>query len=421
MNKKFGSINYIIDTHHLGLYVKEARLRHGYRLTEVAHEVCSVSVLSRIESGICDPTPVLFEKLAKKLKMRFPESDRQDPIEIFKTMIYCHNTQSMEDLLQDDCLYDYELPLLSFLMAVKKCDLKKAEKYKSIVDNWSNHLNLKEKQIYTLFNGIYYFLKYQWIEGARFLELSLKAANQRGIEEPLLYIEIAKYYFKTERNHLGFVFIKRAHDLFQKLLASKYTIECVVIWCDEYIKLGELDVASEKLEQLHHLQRLANDEMLANDILSFSGRISQLRGQGDIAEQIFFKLANKNIKNLSDSCLISIIEFYYSQGHLNQILDFINGLESNIKKMSYKIQTLLEYYYYKATNEAHYDYDFEIFLLDDAIPQARDDLDLANITMYVGDLVKLYEIKKSNKGIAMTYAALESFRNKLSNMQTIQK
>ena len=418
MNKKLENINDNIDTHHLGLYIKEARLRQGYRLTEVAQGICAISVLSRIESGAFEPTPALFEKLSEKLEMKFPKRDRLNPIASFKTMIYRHQFEEIDRLFNRDQLYDYEKPLFSFLVAVKKGEMEKAETFKKVVDKWAGHLNLKEKQMYTLFNAIYFFSQCEWEEGADFLEQSYKIAQQKVIEDPLLEMEIAKYYFKVGRSHLGFVFLDRAYILFQKFLAKKSIFECLVIGCDEYIKLGELNVALGKIEQLHHFLELDENEILANDILSLSGRVAQLRKQPVAAENIFSKLASEKKEKLSESCLISIVEFYYERGNLSRVLSFIDGLERQMKMMSHQLQTLLEYYYYKATDWINND--FEIFLLDDAIPQAMEDLNSASIMMYMKDLVKFYEIKKSNKGIATTYQALEAFRNRLSKMKTMQ-
>lgn len=416
VNKNLENINYNLDTHHLGLYVKEARLRHGYRLTETAQGICAISVLSRIESGTFEPTPALFEKLAKKLEMKFPENDRRNPIGLFKAMIYRDDFGELDRLLNSDCLYEYEKPLLEFLVSVKNYDIKQAENYKTIVDRWAEHLNPMEEQIYTLFNAMFFFFKCEWEKGANFLELSYKIAQQQVNHDPLLYMEIAKYYFKIRCSHLGFVFLERAYHLFQEFLVKKSLVECLVIWCDEYIKLGELDEATGKLKQLHHFLELEENEILANDILSLSGRIAELRKELDVAEGIFLKLANENKEKLSESCLISIVEFYDGRGESSKIVNYINALD--MKQMNAQTQILLEYYYYKTTNACCND--FEIFLLDDAIPQAMNDLNVANVTMYMKDLTKFYETKKSYKGIATTYQELEAFRNRLCKMKIIQ-
>jgi len=417
MNKKLENINYNIETHHLGLYVKEARLRQGYRLTEVAEDICAISVLSRIESGGLEPTPALFEKLAEKLEMKFPGDDRQDPIALFKAMIYHDNFGEVDHMLNSDCLYDYEKPLLAFLVAVKKGDIKKAEPFKNVIDKWAEHLNPMEEQIYTLFNAIYFFAKYEWEKGVSFLELSYKIAQQKATPDPFLYLEIAKYYFKVERSHLGFIFLEQAYNLFQKFLAKKPIVECLIMGCDEYVKLGDLDAAADKLEQLHHFLELEENEVLANDILSLSGRIAELRQGSKAAERIFFKLASGNKEALSQPCLVSIIAFYYERNKFSQILDFIDKLD--MKKMSIRMQILLEYYYYKATHVCNND--FEIFLIDDAIPQAINDFDALSVTMYMKDLAKFYEAKKSYKRMATTYQELEAFRNRLRKMKTIQR
>ena len=415
MNKKQEFITYNSDTHHLGLYVKEARLRHGYRLAEAAQGICAISVLSRIESGTCEPTPILFEKLSEKLEMKFPTADRQDPIGLFRMMSYRGDFSEMDQLLQGGDLYDYEKPLLAFLVAVKRGEIKKAEKFKAIVDRWAQHLNPVEAQVYTLFNGKYFFAKCEWEEGVNFLASSYKIAHQNMIHDPFLYLEIGKYYFKIERSHLGFVFLERASALFQKFLAKKLIIECLIIGCDAYIKLGELDEATGKLEQLHHFLELEEDAALANDLLSLSGRIDEWREDLRTAESTFLKLATENKENLSESCLMSIIAFYNRCHQPNRVLAFIDEIE--VKQMSAQMQILLEYYYYKATDTC--DNDFELFLLDDAIPQAMKHLNVSHVTMYMKALAEFYEVKKRYKGIATTYQELEAFRNRLQKMKTV--
>ena len=75
MRKNKKNIRYSIDEHHHGLFVKEARLRQGYRLIEVANEICDTSYLSKVESGIIVPPLDIFEKIAEKLDIRFPSSE----------------------------------------------------------------------------------------------------------------------------------------------------------------------------------------------------------------------------------------------------------------------------------------------------------------------------------------------------------
>lgn len=413
MNQKSEYHHDNINAHHLGLYIKEARLRRKYRLAETASGICSISILSRIESGILEPSPIIFEKLAKKLELKFPDCKWRNPISSLKAMIYRDDLDEVDSLLNSDCLYDYERPFLAFLVAVKKDDIKKAEKFKNIIDRWAEHLNPMEAQIYKLFNAMYFFSKYEWEEGANYLELSYKIAQQHAIHDPLLDMEIAKYYFTISCTHLGFVFLEKAYCLFQKVLVKKSLIECLIMWCDEYIKLGELSAATDKLEQLQHFLELEQNEILENDILSLAGRIASLRQELDVAQSIFLKLANKNKHNLSELCLMSIIEFYDVRGATDRISDLMNKLD--MKQMSQQMQIALEYYYYKIT--ATFCNDYERFLLDDAIPQSMLALNVARVTMYMKVLIQLYELRRSYRRIAKTYQELEAFRDKLCKMK----
>ncbi|MCL2559193.1 MAG: helix-turn-helix transcriptional regulator [Turicibacter sp.] len=402
--------------HHLGLYIKEARLRQGYRLTEVAQGICAVSLLSRIESGTFEPTPTIFEKLSRRLDLTFPTQHRRDPIETFRTLLCRREFEKLEQLLVGDDLFDYEKALLEFLLSVEKQDVAKALQLKKMIDKWAEHLNPREKQMYTLFHAMDCFSRQEWEAGVNFLEMSYRIALEKGIEDPLLLMALGKYYVKIGRVHLGFTFLEEAYQLLQKFLAQKLMVACLVVLCEEYIKIGEYDVATRKLAQIERLLDLEASAGTMHDYLRLSGQIAEGRGDRVVAERIFAQLRNEKHIRCSSACLEALVDFYYRAGRMEVVRELIAEVE--VQKLNNRMKMWLEYYYYKITDTDVND--FELFLLDDAIPIALQDLDVAHATMYLKDLIVIYEGKKSHKGVALTYRKLEQFRNRLEQMRTIQ-
>jgi len=390
-NKEYKNTKYCIDGHHHGLFIKEARLRKKYCLVKVAEGVCSFSYLSKIESGKSTPKPRLFSKLVEKLEIQFPTGVHRCPIGVFRKALYQEDLCAITSLISTDTFHHYEIQMLNFFQAVINNELSKADDLKKMIDQFCYYFNLKEKQTYMLFLGIYFFKKLEWKKGNKNLGVSLKLMHQIKEEDPYLYFELAKYYFQIQKEYLGFSYLKRATKEFKKILEKNWVFKCGILWCKEAMRHDEdIENIERQLEELRKIIDPCKDSLQWSYFFNILGMICEKRGQNNQAAKYFKKSIEPRDNEISEELIIDEIKFNYRRQNRDQVIKLIERQDYNF--LSDKNRTILDFYYLKITAEESED--FEIFLRKGAIPLAMEQLDTRNAFLYTKELVDYHKRRK---------------------------
>ncbi|MCL1989334.1 MAG: helix-turn-helix domain-containing protein [Defluviitaleaceae bacterium] len=408
VNKK--NIKYGIDNHHHGLFVKEARLRQGYRLTEVANEICHASYLSKVESGRLFPRTEIFEKIVEKLGIQFPTEDRLCPIEIFRKALYQKDMSLVDPYLKNNMLHHYEIQLIKFFRAVVTEHLTEAFEFKKKIDQFNAHFNVKEEQAYLLFSGVYLFKNFEWEEGRRCLEKSFELTQEVKKEDPYLCFELAKYYFQLQKVCMGFSYLARATVEFKKMFEKTWVFECDMLWCRESVRNGDIKHVEMKLEEWKKLIEPSRDHLQWSSLFNVLALVCEKRGQLTQAEEYYLKSVEEREGEIKEECIIDIIKFYYRGQNRDQLIKLIERL--NLSRLSAKSRMLADFYYLKITDEIN-EY-FESFLKKDAIPFAMKGLDHQHAALYTRELANYYRKKLSYKKVADAYYVWEKFCDTLN-------
>ena len=403
INKK--SIRYSIDKHHHGLFLKEARLRHGYRLTEVAAEICDTSYLSKIESGSIFPQLEVFEKLVEKLSITFPLGERICPIDTFRKFLYQEDVDIIETCLDNNCFHHYEVQMINFFQSVLNDELSKAFTSKKIIDQFRHHLNEKEDQFYLIFSGLYYFKVFEWEEGKKCFKHSLDLMYQMNEEDPYLYFKLAEYYFQLQKTCIGFSYLERATTEFRKMLEKEWVFKCGVLWCKESIKTGDISDIEMRLEELKKIINSCKGHVQWSSLFNILGMIYEHRGQSLQAEEYYTKSIEQRDGKIDEDLIIDVIEFQYRRQNNDQLVELIEGLDLNYFKTRNKM--LVDFYYFKVTDVTSEN--FESFLKKDAIPYAIKGLDHRSVSLFTKELTKYYRNRLSHKKVAEAYYKWEKF------------
>ena len=414
INKK--SIRYSIDKHHHGLFVKEARLRHGYRLTEVAAEICDTSYLSKIESGIIIPPPDIFEKIAKKLRIQFPAEERMCPIDTFRRSIYQDDASIIESCLINNNFHHYEIQIINFSQAVLNDDLSEAYFIKKTIDQFQHHFNEKEEQFYKLFSGIYFFKVFEWEEGKECFKKSLELAFKIKEEDPYLYFNLAKYYFQMQKTCMGLSYLERATAGFKRICEKAWVFKCGILWCREAtIRIGDIKGVEMRLEELREIINPRKDHLQWSSFFNILGMVYEKRGQNIQAEEYYTKSIEQRDGKINEDFIIDIIKFHYTRQNIAQMIKLIEGLDQSC--LSTRSKMLIDFYYFKGTDETNED--FEIFLRKDAIPFAMKRLDHRSVALFTKELTKYYRDRISHKKVADAYYKWEKFCDKVNLISMI--
>lgn len=404
------NIRYGIDNHHHGLFIKEARLRQGYRLTEVAKEICDVSYLSKIESGQLFPNLEIFEKIVEKLEIEFPTETQICPLGVFRNALYQNNTEIIKPYLKNNILHHYEILLLQFFCVVAEGKITKAEELKKKIDQIKSHFNDKEEQAYLLFSGLFYFKNFNWSEGINCLEKSFDYTQILGEEDPYLCLELAKHYFQIQKNYLGFSYLKRATTEFKRIFERSWVLKCDILWCKESLEKGNIRDVEKKLLEWQKLLELSNDIPYRSSIYNVLAIVFEKQGHYLQAEDYYVKSVENRGVEVKEEYIIDLIKFHYRRQNNEQLVKLTQRLD--LLRLSVSNRVLIDFYYLKITDsKSEY---FEVFLKKDAIPLAMKSLDSQNVEIYSKELINFYLEKMSYKKAVDVYLQLENFRNRLS-------
>ena len=404
------NIRYNVDAHHHGLFIKEARLRQGYRLIEVADEICDISYLSKIESGMIIPRPEVFAKLAKKLEIHFPTQEQVCLTEIFRKALYQEDLSIIEPYLTLDIFHHYEIQMFHFFHAILKGDLPKALILKKTIDQFHYHFDLKEEQLYMLFSGIYFFKNDEWEAGEECFKKSLDITYLTKEEDPYLCFELAKYYFQIQKTCLGFSYLERATSEFKKIFEKSWVFKCHILWCKESIKNDDIRNIEDRLEELRNIINPNKDDLQWSSFFNILAMICEKKEQNVQAEEYFSRSIEPRAGKIIAEFIIDKIKFHYRRQNNEQMIKLIDSLDLNV--LSIRNKLLIEFYYFKAIDETSEC--FENFLRQDAIPFAMKGLDHESAKLYTKELTSLHRNKLSYKKVADAYYKWEKFCDKLN-------
>jgi len=407
---------YYVGPHHHGLFIREARLRLGYSLSEVASEICDASYLCRIEKGKVTPNERLFIKIAEKLELNIPETDIEWIDSSIKSVLYSGELQEVGRNIDEEHLKRHEQCLLEFIKAVLKEDESKAWHLKKTIDQWSYHLVDKEKQIYDLFIGIYFMVENHWEAVGEHLARSLQAIKRLDIQDPVLDLHLAYYYFHTENLYAGFHHLERASTLFRKKCAKYWVVKCDLLWCTERIKAGVVDEVEVRLHSLSNMLCTEGDSLNLREINSILGMWYERKSELELAEHYYFKSIDfGRIKEL-EYCIVRVMDFLYRQNRTRELLDLLSDL--TMSELSRSSRALAEYYHFKVHNDESEI--FENFLIKEAIPQGKKTTNLKYVTLHMQELIKIYRRRASYKKEADVYQQLSLFERKFDQMRKLE-
>jgi len=410
------NIRYNIDDHHHGLFIKEARLRKNYRITALSDGICSPSYLSKIEAGVTIPALDIFEALAERLGVKFPAKQCNGLIKTFRQLIYEDRTNEIDGYLDGDSLHDYEKQLGQFFQAVLVKNYEQALSLKKLIDQYLHHLNAAEEQFYMLFTGIYSFGNFEWERGRKYFKRSLDLMFQLQIDDPYLYFQLAKYYFRTQNVSLGFAFLERAVSEFKILYAKNWVFRCGVLKGREYIKNNEIENAKIVLDFLKKIVSSDQSQLEWSDIFNIQALIYEHQAKHIKADNYFNNSILPRTEVVKADYLIDAIKYYSNNHKTNQLLKLVERV--NLENLSKNNRILIDFYYLKATNVDPDD--FEMFLRKEALPYAIKTLNAQEVTMYTKELTGIFREKRRHKKAAETYYKWEKFRDGIEQNGIIQ-
>lgn len=406
-------INSPHQTSHVGLILREARIRQKQTLEFVSGEICAPATLSKIELGIIQPSPKILQDLLKRLTLDSiknqqpsPHDDWLSPFRLVLEQGNCNHLEIVYNIPSEP--YLYQTVLKQFVINLTLSHFSQIDQFYEFLLNFQPYMSLEECLLFYHFVGVYYFALKKPKLAIKYYRLAFNLSQKLKSENPLLSLHLAQYYFKFNHSTRAVYHLNDARQGFSSRYLIKYTLECELLFCEDYIKNHAYTKVKALLFKLYHQLKLDDPYEYLNRLLNLMGDYYCQTQDYNQAER-YYKKALFSYQT-APSSLVKLLNLYHQSGQKTKQISFIKKVKSN-NDLPKDIAYLITYYEFLTHNP--YDDLFRIFLLKEAIPVAIKSADFHYYERYANALINLYLEKGKYKLAFQTQDKLTKYHESL--------
>ncbi len=252
----------------------------GLTQEQLAHGICSVSHLSKIENGHETPSPHMLDHLCKRLNISPTEIDSQGDIETItqklqEWYIFLGNRDLKEAAhrypllkeqiyqIQDpNLLLKFKIFTLHYQLLLR--DIKSARRIVKEIEPFEKKLNSDLKYYYYLFYGFYSFLNENYFEALKLYKLAEKIRDEQFIQEPEVYYYLSLINMQLHRTFQSFKYAEMSLNIFQRDCNYIRSIDCQILLGVNMTRTHQYDQAEKYLSNaLQMAEKLSNCELMS--------------------------------------------------------------------------------------------------------------------------------------------------------------
>ncbi|WP_202078322.1 helix-turn-helix transcriptional regulator [Caldalkalibacillus salinus] len=229
----------------IGQKIYYFRKSNGMTQEQLAHGICSVSHLSKIENGHETPSQDILGHLCNRLGITLDDIDMEKEEQAFDQLlqdwyrvIMKRNQQEMDRVYQlvkekkktiqsPPLLLKCELFFARYLMINDKHD--EALSILKEIKEHLKHLDGEIKYLFYMFWGTVLYNKYNYAEAIQYHRKAEEVANNIRIEDPELYYMLGITFSQLYQISHSIYYTNKALELFNKQFDFKRSIECEII------------------------------------------------------------------------------------------------------------------------------------------------------------------------------------------------
>lgn len=374
----------------VGYSIKEERLKQQMKQITLAKGICSTSYLSKIESELIVPSKEITELLLKRLNLEIQlisiEEEQKfiaDFYEVYKRAIQTRDKKYIREQLhvisnadikivfsQKDQFYDYSLYMFRIWMILDEDEDKLLASYENLM-NISSKFNDKQKFIFNLNSGLYYFLIGKYQVSLKSLESSLEFINLLDHEEwekADFFNVLSMTYFKNHEYYNSINYANKSLQYYKDNLMFKRAI-------DGYIVIGAAHKNIKEYKTAEQSYNLAKTLAIEYALSDYEGIVYQNLGNlfaiqdNHLKSVEYFNLSLKCQKPnySSDGYLLTVLSIVKEYSKLNiqeQVVEWCNSGLARIETEQLKTKRdNLSYYYHFCIYRALADSNVELELV----------------------------------------------------------
>ncbi|MCA0987016.1 helix-turn-helix domain-containing protein [Guptibacillus algicola] len=232
------------------------RKKRGLTQSDLAHGICSVSYLSKVEHNSIEPSQTIIIPLCERLNIQYDDHQTIEEVNELLMSLYNDiieknidevekafeslNTQ-MKWIHEPDIIAWFNLLCARYSMLKK--DLETASEHLHLVEKTVDRLRDDRKYYFNSFKGLYYYLKGHFIEGLDYYIAADKLRKELNIEEPNFIYQLAIIYSRTNQNSKAISTALEALRKFNDMSAYSKSVDCLILLGINYNRIGNREDA----------------------------------------------------------------------------------------------------------------------------------------------------------------------------------
>ncbi|KIL46765.1 helix-turn-helix domain-containing protein [Jeotgalibacillus soli] len=253
----------------IGAYIRFMRKKKHLTQEQVCEGICSVTYLSKIETGKVIPNPEIIDHLYERLGVTTNSDLKLDFDHLKITLYECRQAfdnvnypkaeelyqelNKFEDYFQQEPEFFHQFRLLTFYHRLVTYKMDEAalifEELSNIVDQFNQE---KQLQFYN-YAGIYYGIKQDY---SKSLEMLLKAEDSMEYlqkKNPHLMLHLALTYSHLKNSVMAIFYANQALTIFDSELLYLKSIDCKMIIGISYTRSGNYHAAEKVFKNIYKL------------------------------------------------------------------------------------------------------------------------------------------------------------------------
>ncbi|MBD7984080.1 helix-turn-helix domain-containing protein [Sporosarcina sp. Sa2YVA2] len=328
----------------IGMIIKTERLRNDMKQETLAKDICSISHLSRIESGKTEPSKELLQKLSDRLGVLI--ADESENVEMdqlqeqLESVINARDQEGAAQLMEELNVLLHKMPIeaairidleLMLLRAQSVLHKKEENILQALAKFTETDFNLTPIQAFRVqqIKGIASY-------GVGELKVCLDCFSE-GVELaellPLSHYERADFSYVQSIAFMAdgqkFEALEKAKDAltyFQSIMASRRVLECHLVCGVAYKQIGQMDRAIETFHQAEKVCRQFDLQSFLGMIYQNLGTVYSVMGQSDLAISYFQQAVEYN-EQPEDQVytILSLLREYAKFGDGEKVRHWLEG------------------------------------------------------------------------------------------------
>ncbi|MFC4409113.1 helix-turn-helix domain-containing protein [Chungangia koreensis] len=333
----------------IGHLIRQERIKQNMKQSTLAAGICSASHLSKIENNSAIPSEEIANLLLEKLNVQMSEYSVEEEEQIidrletmYKDAVLNRDHEQIRDFLLQfagqkiqfksmDNFYTYNLLMCRLFLVLREQDVSPFIETLELV---ASQFNERQKFIFHLNMGIYYYSQFEFQKSIEILERSFELIKMVQIEAWELadfYNFIGTTYMKIDEYFRAIQYISKAMRFFRDNLYLIRAIDCYIILGISFKNTNQL----EKAKESYLLgQKLANELGLNSYQSMFHhnlGRLHAMAGNPEKSiEYYHLSLESKYHMKIKEGRIATILALINEYSKLNNSIQVIRWCKKGL-------------------------------------------------------------------------------------------